>query len=1034
MAEKIVYDIEMKGLESAKRGLEEITKIQIQQQDAIKQTQSNIRDYEIALRNLQKEVSKNGTATEEQIAQEQLLTSAIESSKIQLSSQKDELANTNKERRAAVDVMNTHNTAINAEIGSNEQLKAQLKLMTAEYNKMSQEERDNTEAGKELTSEILNITNKLKENEKAVGDNRRNVGNYEAAITSALGKVNIMGVNLGELTQNIKEGYETGMQLVDAMKAQAAASQATAVATRAQGAATVGTTAATGGLSKAMNFLKIALISTGIGAIVVALGLLVAGFLSTQRGADAVTRVLEPLKAIMSSLWGVVQDLGTAMVDAFKNPQQILKNLAEGVLQNVINRFTAIAEIVKGIINLDFKQVANGAVQAVTGVKDMSDKIKAGAQATKEFMDEAIKKGQQIAALQKQIEQSEINLIKLKDEYEDKERDLQEISKDTSKSFAERQAAVDEILKITEDYSKKEADILKMKIEQLKIQQSMGDVSREDQKKMEELVSQLDAAEDMVAEKRKENIKITSGLKKEQNALIQEAINKEKERLAEISEINRTTNEQLKFELDERLKLLKLNRDDSKLTKDELAAKIKLTQDYYAAINQGELERLDKIREFIATDEEKLATQMQAQLNELGLIKDFTEMTELELKARFKIQQEYNDNLSKLNLETIQKQLQENKDYLIEDSMNLKLKYLEDYNALGNNEEAKKALMAQYQKEQNELTLKSMEKTVAEIKGILDLSAENEKFGILDNVLNDTDKQKLLDNLKEAELAIEDFKAATGGTTTTTVTTEADPNAPQSLADRLGIDPDKLEGIKASYQGAVDAIQLILGNANQRIAQQTNERVATIDAALKAGTISEQDAEKQKQKIRQESFEKQKKLQKTSATISYFTGLINAIAQSMQFPPPFNAIVGAISSGILTGVYRANIKQIDSQKFQDGGLIQGPSHSKGGVPFTVQGRGGFEAEGGEFIQNKKAVQHYGTDFMQAVNTMKIPKLFAEGGFVAPVASGSMSSQVRQGVGTLAESITSQENRVILVESDLRKTQNKVNNVEAARTY
>ena len=31
------------------------------------------------------------------------------------------------------------------------------------------------------------------------------------------------------------------------------------------------------------------------------------------------------------------------------------------------------------------------------------------------------------------------------------------------------------------------------------------------------------------------------------------------------------------------------------------------------------------------------------------------------------------------------------------------------------------------------------------------------------------------------------------------------------------------------------------------------------------------------------------------------------------------------------------------------GIIQGPSHKNGGVPFTVDGQPGFEAEGGERI-------------------------------------------------------------------------------------
>ncbi len=40
--------------------------------------------------------------------------------------------------------------------------------------------------------------------------------------------------------------------------------------------------------------------------------------------------------------------------------------------------------------------------------------------------------------------------------------------------------------------------------------------------------------------------------------------------------------------------------------------------------------------------------------------------------------------------------------------------------------------------------------------------------------------------------------------------------------------------------------------------------------------------------------------------------------------------------------------------FEEGGMVEGPSHSQGGVPFSVSGQGGYEMEGGEFIVNKKA--------------------------------------------------------------------------------
>jgi hypothetical protein len=38
--------------------------------------------------------------------------------------------------------------------------------------------------------------------------------------------------------------------------------------------------------------------------------------------------------------------------------------------------------------------------------------------------------------------------------------------------------------------------------------------------------------------------------------------------------------------------------------------------------------------------------------------------------------------------------------------------------------------------------------------------------------------------------------------------------------------------------------------------------------------------------------------------------------------------------------------------FRDGGVLVGPSHEQGGIPFTIGGRPGFEAEGGEIIMTK----------------------------------------------------------------------------------
>ena len=92
MAEKVIIDIELKGLGDAKKGLDDLTKAQIKQRDEIKQTTAEIKEYEKELAALSKEKEKEGQLTDEQIAREKELTANIQTSNVELASQKDELS------------------------------------------------------------------------------------------------------------------------------------------------------------------------------------------------------------------------------------------------------------------------------------------------------------------------------------------------------------------------------------------------------------------------------------------------------------------------------------------------------------------------------------------------------------------------------------------------------------------------------------------------------------------------------------------------------------------------------------------------------------------------------------------------------------------------------------------------------------------------------------------------------------------------------------------------------------------------------
>jgi myosin heavy subunit len=101
--------------------------------------------------------------------------------------------------------------AFNAETGSIKQLRAEVSILTDQYNSLSAEERDNSSIGKDLQATIKGKTDRLKELEGAIGDNRRNVGNYRDALQGMVSEFEVAGINIGSVIQNFKT-FEQGVQ------------------------------------------------------------------------------------------------------------------------------------------------------------------------------------------------------------------------------------------------------------------------------------------------------------------------------------------------------------------------------------------------------------------------------------------------------------------------------------------------------------------------------------------------------------------------------------------------------------------------------------------------------------------------------------------------------------------------------------------------------------------------------------------------------------------------------------------------------
>lgn len=106
-------------------------------------------------------------------------------------------------------------------IGSMQQLRAQLSNLTKAYDSLSAEEREAAK-GQELKDKINEVTDALKNSEEATQRYYRNVGNYENAIKNSLGlnskfastlnqiNENGVGATLNEMSQSVKNvGKET---------------------------------------------------------------------------------------------------------------------------------------------------------------------------------------------------------------------------------------------------------------------------------------------------------------------------------------------------------------------------------------------------------------------------------------------------------------------------------------------------------------------------------------------------------------------------------------------------------------------------------------------------------------------------------------------------------------------------------------------------------------------------------------------------------------------------------------------------------
>lgn len=239
-----------------------------------------------------------------------------------------QIAALTKEQRQNNEVLKQANTITMSAVGSNEELRAQLSLLTKQYNGLSKEERENTDAGVKLKNQVKAISDELKKNEGAVGDNRRSVGSYKEAMTSVFDTLKKSGGSFGTAISGV-QGFNT------------------------------------------------ALSANPIGAVIQLISALVNALKGNAEVADFVARVTAGMNKVFHLITDTVVNLIKPLKAVFENPKQAIIDLIDLIKNNLVNRFKAFGVIVDAIANKDLKGLTNGLIQLGTGVENSVDKIAA---------------------------------------------------------------------------------------------------------------------------------------------------------------------------------------------------------------------------------------------------------------------------------------------------------------------------------------------------------------------------------------------------------------------------------------------------------------------------------------------------------------------------------------------------------------------------------------------------------------------------------------------------------------------------------
>ena len=225
-----------------------------------------------------------------------------------------------------------------------------------------------------------------------------------------------------------------------------------------------------------------------------------------------------------------------------------------------------------------------------------------------------------------------------------------------------------------------------------------------------------------------------------------------------------------------------------------------------------------------------------------------------------------------------------------------------------------------------------------------------------------------------------------------------------------------------------DSIFSIIGNNAQRRADRESKE---LEERKDSGVITQEQYEAQLLQVQKKAFERKKRMDIAQAIVNGALAMTKVTAQTGILAFGFSPFIAAMTAAQIAVIASQKFAKGGLiEKFADGGMVNGKSHAQGGEKFAVGGRVA-ELEGGEAVINKRSTAMFKSQ-LSAMNAAGGGVKFADGGLLnMPSFASSQFSAIGQQnmMGAMG-----QNNKVVVVESDITTSQNTVGLIEAEATF